>query len=312
MGLNGSFNRIYLRMKNRDKMHCHASCLVFVVNHSIDIQDKNMKTKICRRFTYALLLSSLILIQACSTVPLVGRKQVILLPESNMVEMSLTNYSQFLKENKISGNKVQSDMIKRVGVNISIAVEQYLRNNGFADRVADFKWEFNLVENDQSNAWCMPGGKVVFYTGILPVAKNDAGIAVVMSHEIAHAVARHGNERMSQQLYVQLGSTALSELIKSKPQETQAIYQTVFGLGAQYGVMLPYSRLHEYEADKLGLIFMAMAGYDPHEAEGFWQRMATNSTGKMPEFLSTHPVETNRIDAIRNYMPEAMKYYTKK
>lgn len=261
-----------------------------------------------RNIIKVVLISSVLFIEACSTVPLIGRRQVSLLPESNMVEMSLTSYSEFLKENKLSANKVQTEMIKRVGARISVAVEKYLRDNGFADRVADFKWEFNLVENDQLNAWCMPGGKVVFYTGILPVAKNDVGVAVVMSHEIAHAVARHGNERMSQQMVAQFGSTALTELIKTKPEQTQSIYQSVYGLGAQYAVMLPYSRLHEYEADKLGLIFMAIAGYDPAEAIGFWERMSANSTAKMPELLSTHPVEENRIEAIRNFLPETKKY----
>jgi len=158
----------------------------------------------------------------------------------------------------------------------------------------------------------MPGGKVVFYTGILPLTKNDAGIAVVMGHEIAHAVARHGNERMSQQMVAQFGGAALTEIIKSKPAETQAIYQTVFGLGTQYGVMLPYSRQHEYEGDKLGLIFMAIAGYNPNEAIAFWERMAANSTGKMPQFLSTHPIEENRITAIKQFLPEAQKFYTGK
>ena len=266
---------------------------------------KNVFTQHAIRIAF---IASVIFLQACSTVPLIGRKQVSFLPESSMVEMSLTNYSQFLEENKISSNKAQTDMIKRVGARISVAVEQYLRDNGFADRVSDFTWEFNLVEDNQLNAWCMPGGKVVFYSGILPVAKDDAGVAVVMSHEIAHAVARHGNERMSQQMVAQFGSAALTELIKTKPEQTQAIYQSVFGLGTQYAVMLPYSRLHEYEADKLGLIFMAIAGYDPAEAIGFWERMAANSQGSMPEFLSTHPVEQNRIDAIKNFLPEANKY----
>jgi predicted Zn-dependent protease len=257
-------------------------------------------------------LALTITIQSCSTVPLIGRKQVSLFPESEMVAMSLTNYSQFLNENKLSANKAQFDMVKRVGSKMSVAVEKYLKDNGFQDRIADFKWEFNLVQDDTPNAWCMPGGKVVFYTGIMPLAKNDAGVAVVMGHEIGHAVARHGNERMSQQMLVQFGGIALSEAIKTKPQETQAIYQTVFGVGAQLGVMLPYSRQHEYEGDKLGLIFMAIAGYDPKEAIGFWERMAANSSGKTPEFLSTHPVEQNRIEAIRQFLPEAMKYYSGK
>ena len=257
-------------------------------------------------------LALVVMMQACSTVPLIGRKQVSLFPESEMVAMSLTSYSQFLSENKVSTNKEQSDMVKRVGARMSIAVEKYLRDNGFQDRVADFKWEFNLVQNDVANAWCMPGGKVVFYTGIMPLAKNDAGVAVVMGHEIGHAVARHGNERMSQQMLVQFGGMALSEAVKTKPEQTKAIYQSAYGLGTQLGVMLPYSRQHEYEGDKLGLIFMAMAGYDPEEAISFWERMAANSTGKTPEFLSTHPVEQNRIEAIKQYLPEAMKYYSAK
>lgn len=271
-----------------------------------------MKHILSRNLGKAIILSLVLFIQACSTVPLIGRKQISLLPESNMVEMSLTNYSQFLTANKLSTNKEQTDMVKRVGARMSVAVEKYLKDNGFQDRIADFKWEFNLVENKEPNAWCMPGGKVVFYTGILPLTKNDAGIAVVMGHEIAHAVARHGNERMSQQMVAQFGSAALTEIIKSKPAETQAIYQTVFGLGTQYGVMLPYSRQHEFEGDKLGLIFMAIAGYNPNEAIGFWERMAANSPGKMPQFLSTHPIEENRIAAIKQFLPEAIKFYTAK
>jgi len=250
--------------------------------------------------------------QSCSTVPLIGRKQVILLPESTMVEMSLTNYNDFIKANKLSTNKEQADIIKRVGSRMSVAVEKYLNENGFKDRVSDFKWEFNLVESKEVNAWCMPGGKVVFYTGIMPITKNDAGVAVVMGHEIGHAVARHGNERMSEQMIAQYGQVALTEVIKTKPEETQAIYQTVYGLGAQYGVMLPYSRKQEYEGDKLGLIFMAIAGYNPNEAISFWERMAANSGAKQPEFLSTHPLEQNRIDAIKQFLPEAMKYYSAK
>lgn len=260
-----------------------------------------------------IIILSIFLFESCSTVPLIGRKQVALLPESNMVEMSLTNYSEFLKTNKVSSNIEQTNIVKRVGARMSVAVEKYLRENGYENRVADFKWEFNLVENPEPNAWCMPGGKVVFYSGILSLTQNDDGIAVVMGHEIAHAVARHGNERMSQQMLVQLGGIALTEALKSKAEETQAIWQTAYGLGSQLGVMLPYSRQHEYEGDKLGLIFMAIAGYNPHEAIGFWERMAaSNSGGKMPEFLSTHPVEQNRIEAIRRFLPEAMKFYIEK
>jgi len=263
-----------------------------------------------------ILISSLLLVESCATVPLIGRKQLSLVPESTMLEMSLTNYSDFLKESKLSTNQAQTATIKRVGAKMSVAVEKYLTENGFADRAADFKWEFNLVQSDEMNAWCMPGGKVVFYTGIMPITKNDAGVAVVMGHEIGHAVARHGNERMSQQLAQQfgnqLGSMAVPELFKANPEKAQAIFQTTYGLGSQYLVMLPYSRTQEYEGDKLGLIFMAIAGYNPNEAIGFWERMAANSSAKIPEFMSTHPVEENRIAAIKAFLPEAMKYYTGK
>lgn len=268
-----------------------------------------MKTRIFLNLFEIGALAGLMFLQSCSTVPLIGRKQVSLLPESNMVEMSLTNYSQFLKDNKISTNSGQTAMVKRVGARISVAVEKYLRDNGFSDRVADFQWEFNLVDNAEANAWCMPGGKVVFYTGIMPLCLNDVGVAVVMGHEIGHAVARHGNERMSQELLVQFGSTALTELIKSKPEQTQSIFQSAYGLGAQYGVVLPFSRQQEYEADKLGLIFMAIAGYDPNDAVSFWERMAASSGAKIPEFMSTHPLEQNRITAIQSFLPEALKYY---
>lgn len=275
-----------------------------------------MKNRIVTNAAKAILISSLLLVESCATVPLIGRRQLSLVPESTMLELSLTNYSDFIKESKLSTNQEQTAIIKRVGAKMSVAVEKYLKENGFADRVADFKWEFNLVQNDEMNAWCMPGGKVVFYTGIMPVAKNDAGIAVVMGHEIGHAVARHGNERMSQQMAQQfgnqLGSMAVPELFKANPEKAQAIFQTAYGLGSQYLVMLPYSRTQEYEGDKLGLIFMAIAGYNPNEAIGFWERMAAGSGGKMPEFMSTHPLEQNRIDAIKQFLPEAMKYYTGK
>lgn len=251
------------------------------------------------------------LFQSCSTVPLTGRSQVSLLPESNMVKMSLTSYKEFLDTNKVSANRSQSTMVKQVGRDISVAVEKYLKENGYESYLQYFKWEFNLVESDVPNAWCMPGGKVVVYTGLLPLTKTEAGLAVVMGHEIAHAVARHGNERMSHAMLVQMGGVALGEAIKEKPEQTQAIFSTAFGVGAQVGVMLPFSRQHEYEADKMGLIFMAIAGYNPQEAVAFWQRMSENSGQKPPEFLSTHPVDSKRIAALQEIMPTAMAYYRK-
>lgn len=258
-----------------------------------------------------LMLGGLLLFSNCSTVPLTGRSQMNLLPESSLVEMSLTNYGDFLKENKVSPNQSQGDMVKRVGSRISAAVERYLTENGFQDRLADFKWEFNLVDDATPNAWCMPGGKVVFYSGILPLTQNEAGIAVVMGHEIAHAVARHGNERMSQGLLIQMGGIALSEAVKQKPQETQALFLAAYGVGSQVGIMLPYSRKHEYEADELGLIFMSMAGYNPNEAVAFWTRMSQQGGPKPPEFLSTHPVDTKRIERIQSLLPKAMTYFPK-
>jgi len=247
---------------------------------------------------------------SCSTVPLTNRSQLNLLPESQMVAMALPTYDEFLKENKLSTNKQQTQMVKRVGSKISKSVENFLKENNSANLLEDYNWEFNLIQNDTTpNAWCMPGGKVVVYSGILPITKNEAGLAVVMGHEIAHAVARHGNERMSQGLISQFGGMALQVAIQEKPQETQALFMAAYGIGTQVGVMLPYSRLHETEADKMGLIFMAMAGYDPHEAIAFWQRMSKLGGNKPPEFLSTHPGDETRINNLKEFLPEAMKYY---
>ncbi len=246
---------------------------------------------------------------SCSTVPLTGRKQVNLLPESEMLAMSFSQYNQFLKENKISTNQKQSELIKHVGGRIATAVEKYMNEKGLASQIKDYAWDFNLVEDKTPNAWCMPGGKVVFYTGILPYTKDEDGLAVVMGHEIAHAIARHGNERLSHQLGVQLGGLALSAAIDEKPEETQMLYMAAFGLGSQVGFMLPYSRLHETEADKMGLVFMAMAGYNPRAAVPFWERMAASGGQKPPEFLSTHPADQTRIQNLKTYMPEALKYY---
>jgi predicted Zn-dependent protease len=248
---------------------------------------------------------------ACSTVPLTGRQQLSLISESEMIAMSLTQYSQFLDSNKVTSKSNDALMVKRCGENISRAVEAYMVENGFSNQLKGFEWEFNLVEDKSVNAWCMPGGKVVFYTGILPLTKNENGLAVVMGHEIAHAVAKHGNERMSQQMLTQFGGVVLSEAISNKPNETQQMWMTVFGAGAQLGVMLPFSRKHEYEADRLGTIFMAMAGYDPNEAVNFWQRMSEQGGQRPPEFLSTHPLDQNRINYIKQILPEAMQYYQK-
>lgn len=262
-------------------------------------------TKIIGLFGVALFLYS------CSSVPISGRSQLNLIPESELVSMSLTSYSDFLKEHKISSNKQQTDQVKNVGNSIKKAVESYMSQNGLSNRIAGYQWEFNLVEEDVPNAWCMPGGKVVVYSGILPITKSEAGLAVVMGHEIAHAIARHGNERMSQALLIQTGGIALSAALQEKPQQTQQLFLAAYGIGTEVGISLPYSRSHETEADKLGLIFMAMAGYNPAEAVEFWKRMQNVGGQKPPEFLSTHPSDQTRIENLQKFIPEAMKYYKK-
>ena len=250
-----------------------------------------------------------VLAWSCSSVPITGRHQLNIVPESEMQSTSYQQYDQFLQENKLSTDAEATAMVKRVGTRIQHAVEQYMSDHNMADRLNGYKWEFNLVENKEVNAWCMPGGKVVVYTGILPVTKDEASLAVVMGHEIAHAIARHGAERMSQGLIAQGLGEGLSAALSSKPAETQQLWMTAFGVGAQYGALLPFSRTQESEADHLGLIFMAMAGYDPHVAVPFWERMAASGGQKPPEIMSTHPSDQTRIENLKKLMPEAMSYY---
>lgn len=250
---------------------------------------------------------------SCATVPVTGRRQLSLIPGSSLLSMSAQEYGEFLKTNPPSGDEHATQMVRRVGKNIQAAVERYMAKEKMSDRLSGYKWEFNLVENKEANAWCMPGGKVVVYSGLLPVTKDDAGLGVVMGHEIAHAVAEHGAERMSQGLLAQLGGVALSEAVRQKPEQTRALWMGAFGVGAQYGVLMPFSRLQESEADHLGLIFMAMAGYDPSTAVEFWSRMSQMKGGKgMPEFLSTHPSDDTRIRQIKEELPRAMKIYRKR
>lgn len=265
-----------------------------------------MKTMNCRNLG---LLTIILLWGACSVVPVTGRKQLKLLPESMLTEMSLTSYNDFLKENKLSTDVAGTQLVNKVGGNIASATELFLKNNGLESEISNYKWAFNLVEDKTVNAWCMPGGKIVFYSGILPLTQNENGAAVVMGHEIAHAIAKHGNERMSQGLVQQLGGVALAVALQNKPAETQQLFQTAYGLVSNVGVILPFSRQQEYEADRIGLIIMSMAGYEPNSAVGFWERMSAMSEGSTPAFLSTHPSDANRIAQIKKYIPEAMKYY---
>lgn len=258
-----------------------------------------------------LLLAGAFLSQ-CATVPITGRRQVKLLPSSQLSSMAFSQYDEFKKtENILPDSDERVQTVREIGNNISVAVEKFMMNNHLKDQVKEFNWEFNVANQEVLNAWCMPGGKVMFYTGILPVCDGVGGIATVMGHEIAHAVARHGNERMSQGLIVQMGGMGLAVAMEEKPQATQNLFLGAYGAGSQLG-MLKYSRDHESEADKMGLVFMIMAGYDPNEAIDFWSRMAAKKGAQAPpEFLSTHPSDQTRIDAIKEFIPKARELAAK-
>lgn len=252
------------------------------------------------------------LLYACATVPVTGRQQLDLVSSDEMITMSATQYQQVLQQSKLSGNKEQTAMIQRVGARIQKSVEQYMSNAGISSQLAGFHWEFNLIQNDKTvNAWCMPGGKVAFYTGILPICKDENGVAVVMGHEIAHAIANHGRERMSQGMLENGLLGKLSASMGQNPSLTQQVFMQAIGAGANIG-MLKFSRQQESEADHIGLIFIAQAGYDPQEAPKFWNRMVEmNKAEKPPEFLSTHPSDETRIKDLQGWLPEAEKYYKK-
>lgn len=260
---------------------------------------------------FCLCVCSIAFLIGCTTNPITGRKQLSLVPAAQMQSMSYQQYSQFLGQNNVVQSGPQAQMIKSVGSKMQRAVETYMQQIGHADKLEGFKWEFNLVNDPSLNAWCMPGGKVVFYTGILPVCQDEAGVAVVMGHEIAHAVANHGGERMSQGLATQLGGAAFQIALSDKPALTQSLFAQAFGVGSQLGT-LKFSRTHETEADEMGLYFMAIAGYNPQTAPQFWQRMKASSGGQAPpEFLSTHPSNDTRIRDLNALMPKAMDIYRK-
>lgn len=259
-----------------------------------------------------ILFIAMLVLSGCQKVPITGRRQVSLIPESQLLSMSLTSYNDFLKQNvPVATTDPKTILVKKVGSNISKAVEAFMKEKGLSSRIKGYSWAFNYVDNKEINAWCMPGGKVVVYSGLLPVTQTEAALACVMGHEVAHAIARHGNERMSQGLMVEAGGLALQVALAQKPQQTQNLFLQSYGVGSQLGV-LKYSRMHESEADKLGLIFMAMAGYDPNEAVGFWERMSKAGGNAPLELLSTHPSDATRIADIKKFMPTAMKYYRKK
>ncbi len=260
-------------------------------------------------------------IGGCQKVPLSNRKQLILVSNNELLGMSFTQYRQFLDTSRVvPATNADAEMVTRVGNRLRGAVEQYLNANGYSQRLQGFNWEYHLVQDKQVNAWCMPGGKIVVYSGILPYTQNEAGLATVLAHEISHAIAEHGNERMSEGLLangiLQAGQIGLGIAMANKPQQTQAIFLQAFGIGAplayQVGRALPHSRAQESEADHLGLIFMSMAGYNPNEAITFWGRMAKIGGGsKTAEFLSDHPSDQRRIADLQKLLPDAMKYYNR-
>jgi predicted Zn-dependent protease len=253
----------------------------------------------------------LLLLAQCATVPLTGRKQFTMIPSSQILSLSNDSYAQVLKENKISTNAQYINTVKQVGTNITTAVEKHFAEQNQSSILNGYAWEYNVLVSKEMNAWCMPGGKIAFYEGIMPVCIDAHGVAVVMSHEIAHAIANHGNERMSQELAVQMGGMALDVALQQKPESTRQIALAAFGVGSSLGVLLPYSRKHESEADELGLYFMAMAGYNPTKAVDFWKRMMEHNQGAPPEFLSTHPSDQTRIDYLNTRMTKALEYYNK-
>lgn len=257
-------------------------------------------------------LTFTIFLVACSRNAITGRKQLALFPESTLQAEAVSQYQSFLSQNKVvsSTNNRDAEMVKRVGTRIANAITAYYKSKGASKALEGYDWQFNLVDNPEINAWCMPGGKVVVYTGLLNVTQNEAALAIVLGHEITHAVAQHGNERMSQVALAQ-GLEIAGNIFTSNNQKANNIFNSVFAPGAQTLVLLPNSRNQEYEADHYGLIFAAMAGYNPQEAIPFWKRMAKASEGgsKPPEFLSTHPSDENRIAELEKFMPEAMKYY---
>ncbi len=266
------------------------------------------------RSTLVALAGLLIVLAGCSEVGITGRKQLNFVPTSLVTSMSIQQYAQLISESKLSTDTKTNAMVQKVGGTIVQAVAEYSKTHSEKDPFAGYQWEFKVIEDPQVNAFAMPGGKVAVYTGILPVSKSEAGLAAVIGHEIAHVYAEHGGERLSQGLLAQGLGTALDVALQKQPEQTRSLFMSAYGLGAQVGVLLPFSRVQETEADRLGTIFMAMAGYDPHEAVGLWERMAAASQGKArpPEFLSTHPAEATRIKKLQEeFVPEAMEYARK-
>ena len=263
-------------------------------------------------YRYLFFMLLLFYVVACAEVPITHRKSLHLVPESELLTMSLQQYDEVLNKSKLETDQQKVQMVRNVGFKIAKAAEAFLVEAGQSASIKNYQWDFNLIEDDKTvNAWVMPGGKAAVYTGILPYTQNETGLAVVLGHEVGHALADHGNERMSDALVAQMGGMALSVALSSQPQQTQQLFATVYGVGANVGFLLPYSRLHESEADRIGLTLMARAAYDPREAIPFWQRMSKQGEKRPPQFLSTHPAPETRIADIKKYLPEALPYFEK-
>lgn len=263
-----------------------------------------------RRIAVGLSIPLLLALLACTSVPITNRQSFQMVPASELTSMSLGQYRKVISEARLSSDQAEINRVRRVGNRIARSAEVFLREEGLGNTIRNYAWEFNLIEDDKTaNAWVMPGGKAAVYTGILKYTQDDTGLAVVLGHEVAHAIAGHGNERMSQGLMAQMGAVALSAALSSQPAATQNLFMNAYGVGANVGLLLPYSRLHESEADRIGLILMARAGYDPRAAIPFWQRMNQSGGSRPPELLSTHPAPSTRIASIQRTLPEALRYY---
>jgi len=248
----------------------------------------------------------IVLADSCTKNPFTGKNTLALVPNSEILPSAFAQYGTFLKENKVIVGTSEAKSVENIGIKIKNAAEKWLNSNGYQGYLKDYQWEYKLVESKEVNAWCMPGGKIVVYSGILPITKDDAGLATVLGHEVSHALANHGQQRMSAGMIQQLGAVGVAAATSGKSTETQQIAMTAYGVTTQYGGMLPFSRSHESEADKIGLTLMAIAGYNPEQAVVFWSRMATVSGGnKPPEFMSTHPSDETRIANLRRLVPEA-------